>query len=147
MEIAGEWQLCDDGVTRPLLRVHVLDQRCVAVAEYFLVDNGSDRTVFTAGLMEKLDLPLKRPESEVELLGVGGRSTFAVVTTAIEFVRRDGAMARVRGDFGVFTDASALDVSILGRDVLNHFDVILSRRRNELLLLAPPHQYRVVSVV
>ena len=27
--------------------------------------------------------------------------------------------------------------------VLNHFDVILSRRRNEVLLLAPNHQYRV----
>jgi hypothetical protein len=145
MEILGEWQLCDDSVTRPLLRVHVLDGRDIAHAEYFLVDNGSDRTLFAAGLMERLDLPLKQPEANVELLGVGGRSAFAVVTTAIEFERSDGGIARVRGDFGAFTDACALDLSVLGRDVLNHFDVILSRRRNEVLLLAPPHQYRVVS--
>ena len=44
------------------------------------------------------------------------------------------------------SDASATDMSILGRDVLNHFDLILSRRRSEVLLLAPNHQYRVVQV-
>ena len=38
---------------------------------------------------------------------------------------------------------TATDLSILGRDVLNHFDVILSRRNNEVLLLAPNHRYRV----
>jgi hypothetical protein len=27
--------------------------------------------------------------------------------------------------------------------VLDHFDVILSRRRNEVLLLAPNHDYQV----
>ena len=42
-----------------------------------------------------------------------------------------------------FTDSTATDRSILGRDVLNHFDVILSRRQNEVLLLAPNHSYRV----
>jgi hypothetical protein len=34
-------------------------------------------------------------------------------------------------------------MSILGRDVLDHFDLIESRRRNEVLLLAQNHQYRV----
>jgi hypothetical protein len=37
-------------------------------------------------------------------------------------------------------------MSVLGRDVLVQFDVILSRRRNEVLLLAPNHQYRVEQV-
>jgi hypothetical protein len=34
-------------------------------------------------------------------------------------------------------------VSILGRDVLDNFDVIVSRRRDEVLLLAPNHRYEV----
>ena len=34
-------------------------------------------------------------------------------------------------------------MSVLGRDVLNNFDVILSWRRKEVLLLAPNHQYHV----
>jgi hypothetical protein len=37
-------------------------------------------------------------------------------------------------------------MSILGRDVLNHFDLILSRRRNEVLLVAPNHQYRIEQI-
>ena len=28
-------------------------------------------------------------------------------------------------------------------DILGHFDVILSQRRNEICLLAPRHQYRI----
>ena len=36
-----------------------------------------------------------------------------------------------------------LDLSVLGRDVLDNFDLIVSRRRDEVLLLAPAHSYRV----
>ncbi len=39
-------------------------------------------------------------------------------------------------------DDAAADMSILGRDVLDHFDLLLSRRRNEVLLLATNHRYR-----
>ena len=42
-----------------------------------------------------------------------------------------------------FTDPAAADLSILGRDVLDHFDVIVSRRRNEVLLLATNHRYQI----
>jgi hypothetical protein len=28
-------------------------------------------------------------------------------------------------------------------DVLDHFELVLSRRRSEILLLAPRHQYRI----
>jgi hypothetical protein len=38
------------------------------------------------------------------------------------------------------------DMSILGREILDHFDLIVSRRRNEVLLLATNHQYRVEHV-
>jgi hypothetical protein len=38
-----------------------------------------------------------------------------------------------------------MDYSILGRDVLDHFDVILSRPRSEVLLLSGNHQYQVIG--
>jgi len=41
--------------------------------------------------------------------------------------------------------ATATDLTILGRDVLDSFDVITSRRRNAVLLLADNHQYKVVD--
>ena len=65
-----------------------------------------------------------------------------LVDHVLELTRDDGGPAHIRGEFAAFIDPTATDLSILGRDVLYHFDVILSRR-NEVLLLAPNHQYRV----
>ena len=65
------------------------------------------------------------------------------MTTVMEFIRDDGGPVRVRGEFAGFTDPTATDLSVLGRDVLDNFDLIISRRRNEILLLAPRHQYRI----
>jgi len=45
----------------------------------------------------------------------------AVVTTAVEFLRDDGGAVRVRGEFAAFTDPTATDLSVLGRDVLDNF--------------------------
>ena len=61
-----------------------------------------------------------------------------LVATALEFRAADGGAARVRGEFAAFTDPLATDLSVLGRDVLDNFDLILSRRHDEILLLAPP---------
>lgn len=66
-----------------------------------------------------------------------------LVTTVLEFMRNDGGAVRVRGEFAGFTDPAATDLSVLGRDVSDNFDVVLRRRRNEILLLAPRHQSRV----
>jgi hypothetical protein len=48
MLIVGEWQLCDDGVTRPTVRAKVLGSDGNLAAEDFLLDTGADRTVFSA---------------------------------------------------------------------------------------------------
>jgi hypothetical protein len=61
----------------------------------------------------------------------------------MEFTRDDGGPVRVRGEFAGFTNPTATDLSVLGRDLLDNFDLIISRRRNEILLLAPKHQYRI----
>jgi hypothetical protein len=51
----------------------------------------------------------------------------------------------VRGEFAAFTDPTATDLSILGRDVLENFDVITSRRSSAVLLLAGNHRYLITS--
>ena len=61
----------------------------------------------------------------------------------MEFICDDGRTIRVRGDFASFTDPAATDLSVLGRDVLDNFDLISSRRRDEIFLLAPKHRYRI----
>jgi hypothetical protein len=139
----GEWKLCDDGVTRPIVRASVRGGRGNFVAADFLIDSGADRTVFSAALLRRLRLPATKTQPDFSLTGIGGASDFLLVTTVLEFTRDDGGPVRVRGEFAGFTDPVATDLSVLGREVLDNFDLIISRRRKEILLLAPRHQYRV----
>jgi hypothetical protein len=143
MLVTGEWKLRDDEVARPTVRANVSGNGGSTVAANFLIDTGADRTVFSAALLERLGLSANNAPPGLSLSGIGGTSEFVLVTTVMEFVRDDGGSVRVRGEFAGFTDPAATDLSVLGRDVLDNFDLIISRRRNEILLLAPRHQYRV----
>ena len=143
MRIVGDWLQSDDGIVRPVVVATRLGTDGQDHADRFLLDTGADRTVLSAAFWRRLRLPADAPLPEMALTGIGGAAAFGLVTTAIEFTRDDGGPARVRGQFAAFTDPQATDLSVLGRDVLDNFDVILSRRRDDVLLLAPPHRYVV----
>jgi hypothetical protein len=128
MRIVGEWLLCTDGETRPVVKAHVADASGGEVEERFL------------------GLPSSPPPAGIALSGVGSRPAFVVVRTTLTLTTDAGSAALFQGEFAAFTDPAAADMSILGREILDHFDVILSRRRNEVLLLATNHQYRVEHV-
>jgi predicted aspartyl protease len=146
MRIAGEWQAGEDGARRPVIKAQVQGADGVLRADEFLVDSGADRTVLSPHLLKELDFPINMVSEGSILQGIGGVGESVVVKTVVVLTRDDGGEVYLRGEFAAFTDPSATDLSILGRDVLNHFDLILSRRRNEVLLLAPNHQYRVEQV-
>jgi hypothetical protein len=145
MRIIGEWLLCDDGVTRPTIRAYVRTPLGRAHADDFLIDSGSDRTVFSASLWRRLGA-IGREPSDVALQGVGGEASSVLVEALLEFERGDGQPITIRGEFSAFTDAVSSELSIVGRDVLDNFDLILSRRRGEVLLLAPNHRYQVTRL-
>src|SRR5260370_39227822 len=121
MVILGEGDQCEDGITRPVVRVKVPGAEGTHYTERFLIDTGADRTVFSAEFLGKLRLPGSDAPPSVLLKGVGGGSPYVLVITALEFTRDDGGSARVRGEFAAFTDPTATDMSILGRDVLDNF--------------------------
>ena len=145
MRIVGNWFLFEDGEHRPILRAKVQTCRGTTVAEQFLVDTGADRTVFSATLLGQLGLPTRVAPADERLLGIGGAAPYVMIETAIELTRDDGGPAIVRGMFTAFTDVLTTDLSVIGRDVLNNFDLIVSRARGEVLLLAPRHSYQVVQ--
>jgi hypothetical protein len=144
MRIEGEWWVCEDGMPRPAVRVRVAAANGLLIGEYFFVDTLADRTVFSAEYLGKLGLATQQAPPDHALAGIGGQSMHVLLTVALEFIRDDGVQISVNGQFAAFTDPTASDLSLLGRDVLNNFDVIVSRPRNEVLLLAPNHQYQVV---
>jgi hypothetical protein len=145
MRIIGEWLRCDDGTIRPTVHAQVIGAQGRSSSDRFLVDSGADRTVLSAALLSRLQLSVERPPSAVALMGIGGTTDFVLVTTALIVTRDDGGVARIRGEFAAFTDPEATDLSVLGRDVLDNFDVILSRRRDEVVFLAGNHHYRVAG--
>jgi len=145
MLVAGYWETDEDGIVRPMIDAKVAGRDESLVTDDFLVDPGADRTVFSAALLAELGLDTA-PTVDSELSGIGGTKESVLVNTVLEFLRDNGGPARIRGEFATFTDPEATDFSILGRDVLDNFDVIISRRRNKILLLAPRHQYRIEQI-
>lgn len=143
MRIEGYWLTCDDDVSRPVVDGHVIGQNNIAFYDRFLVDIGADRTVFSAHLARKLGLA-SETTTESKMVGVGGEAGFVLFETVIQLLADNGTPIRLKGEFAAFRDETAIDLCVLGRDVLNHFDCIVSRRNNEVLLLAGNHRYAVI---
>lgn len=109
MHVIGEWLICEDGVIRPtpagVLRTP--DGQLVEVP--FLLDAGADRTVFSADFLDLL-VPLQNTDvDQIRLAGVGSGSSITI-DTAIGFIRTDGSVATVRGQFGVFTEGESAEL-------------------------------------
>ncbi len=132
MRINGSWENGNDGVPRPAIRAQVQDAAGGWVEMWFLLDTGADRTVFSADLLTKLRIP-GRPAVE-NLGGVGGSTPTVFLTTTLRLFATSGPV-NIRAEFAAFTDQAALDQSVLGRDVLNVFTVVVDRPRSAVCLL------------
>jgi hypothetical protein len=145
MRVDGRRHLFKDGVIRPVIDGVVQTPVGSWEPVLFLLDAGADRTVFDASFLTLLS-PLGLPAAQAPALGgVGGPVGCLFVQTRIAFVRDDGKRVTVTGSFGVFTDPTSSDVSVLGRDVTNNFDVIYSFLHQQVILLAPPHGFQITS--
>jgi predicted aspartyl protease len=143
MRMDGLWRLCDDGILRPVFRATVLAANGRRVAVDFLADTGADRTVLCAELFRELGLtPISDPS---RLEGVGGQVESFVVETDIRIIRETGEPISIKGKYAAFTDPSALDMNVLGRDITNLFPLIVDRPGDTVCLLGPGHRYVVVE--
>jgi hypothetical protein len=111
MRIVGKWFACSDGVLRPILEGYAADVVGTEHQERFLLDCGADVTVFTASFFQRLGLPSRVPQPGAGLAGVGGSQASALVRTTRTLYAEDGSPARIQGDFAVFTDTAAADMS------------------------------------
>ena len=143
MRIVGTWRTCDDGVARPVLQGVLFGARGQPLTEWFLIDTGADRTVLSGSVYFRLGITGRLPDTGYRLMGIGGATDFVLLTTEVEFTRDDGQPVRVRGELSAFTEPTATDFSVLGRDVLDSFDLVISRHKNEIWLLAGIHRYQL----
>jgi len=141
MRINGTWHTCDDGEFRPVLlgAMAAADGRWISVP--FLVDTGADRTVLSSETYRRLGLV--GVDAARNLGGVGGLAETVRVTTVVRFLCEDGGSATFRGDFSAFVQPDVLDMSVLGRDIMDMFGVIVDRRSDLVALLGTGHRYRI----
>lgn len=141
MRISGVWYAGDDGIRRPVIRGEVLTGNGTWIKAPFLVDTGADRTVFSAAILADLHLQQFAPGHR--LGGVGGIADSVVVETRIRFSRETGSKVAFRGQYAAVTDVNALDISVLGRDIIGLFAVIVDLPGNVVCLLGQQHRYAI----
>ncbi|REJ97754.1 MAG: hypothetical protein DWQ34_01540 [Planctomycetota bacterium] len=141
MRINGQWFECDDGFVRPIVCCDILNADGNWEPAPFLVDTGADCTVFSAAILDVLDLDAATPEER--LGGVGGVAESVRVATRIRLPRDNGGIAMFRGEYAAFTQLEALDMSVLGRDIMEMFAVIVDRSDDVVALIRQPHRYAI----
>ncbi|MFO0807815.1 MAG: aspartyl protease family protein [Gemmataceae bacterium] len=141
MIVRGKWLSCSDGVSRPVLAAEAVAANGEWVEVLFLLDTGADRTVLSAATLWQLALATS--ESVVQLGGVGGESQTVAVATTVRFQTDRGTWATLKGDIPAFTDPFALELSVVGRDYLSQFAVIVDQPGDFVGLVGRGHRYRL----
>lgn len=57
--------------------------------------------------------------------------------------REDGQKATSRGQYAACTEHEDVDMSVLGRDILEMFVLIVDRRADVVAILGCPHYYTI----
>ncbi|MBI3651220.1 MAG: aspartyl protease family protein [Acidobacteria bacterium] len=141
MQINGKWSWCDDGILRPLLVGDIQTVNGSWELVEFLVDTGADRTVLNEAVFSSLGLTPMRTQEAIG--GLGGTVDSVVIETRIRFLRDTGEPLSFRGKFTAVTATTALDISVLGRDILDLFAVMVDRPSDVVCLLRPRHYYTI----
>ncbi|MFT3878304.1 MAG: aspartyl protease family protein [Gemmatales bacterium] len=144
MRIDGHWLLCQDGALRRVIKVEVESVSKELIEMDFLVDTGADRTVLSAIALFDLGLPAVA-NNELLLTGIGGHLEMVEIETALVFTADGNRPITFRSRFAAVTSFGALDMSIIGRDILNRFALIMDRTGDTICLLGQRHRYAITS--
>ena len=139
MRINGGWFETDERLPQPVVigALQAADGRWVKCP--FLIDTGADTTVLSPKVLRQLGRPVTLAPKQ--LLGVGGPVETWQVWTTLAFLRTDGQPTIIEGAYSAFQIEDALEMSVLGYDVLSLFAVIVDRPGNAVCLLVPPQRY------
>ena len=141
MNVSGRWAECDDGFVRPLMTGFAFDSAGELVPITFIVDTGADRTLLSAEVFEKLKLPPKG--SRDRLSGLGGLRDMVQVETRVGFQADNGHYLIYKSQYCCLTTPGALDMPLLGRDLLDIFAVIVDRPGDRVCVLTADHPYQI----
>ena len=106
------------------------------VSVFFLIDLGADGTYLPSKYIEELDIQIDQVKTEDDVAGVGGqRIKHVSFTTQLRFINKVKDEKIFDVEIGVFTQEEALDLPVLGRDVMNFFTLLCDARANLVWLM------------
>lgn len=143
MRLDGEWLQCDDGIVRPVIRAEIEAGDGNWRAFELLIDTGADRTVISANVLASLSIATTASPDRIG--GVGGQIDTVIVSTRIRLMSDDGRRVAFRSNYAACTQLAALDMSVLGRDILEMFTLIVDRQSDVVALLGGTHGYTVTA--
>lgn len=143
MVINGEWMICADGVSRPLIRGELQTGNGQWESAAFLVDTCADRTVLSAPVLAALGL--SQSSAPEQLGGLGGLMEMVTVESSLRLTKQDAGRVNFRAQFAAVTEIEALDICVLGRDILGLFAVIVDEPQQAVWLLSQRHGYAIVK--
>ena len=143
MRLNGRWEQTSSGLLLPTIRVDVRASDGTWRSVPFLIDTGAEISVLRYELLYALQL---YPETDdgSSLSGLGGGTAAMRVATTLRIDRDDGVPVHFHGVFHGLTDPIELDMSILGRDILRHFALIVDRPGLVVPFVAGQHGYRIL---
>lgn len=144
MRFDGVWLECDDGIVRPLIGAEIESADGHWEPCEFLLDTGADRTVFSTNILDAIGV--ESVSNDDGVAGVGGMTDTVVFRTQIRLTREHGRKVKFRGEYAAFTEQNALNISVLGRDILELFALIVDRARDTVSMLGGRHQYMIRQV-
>jgi hypothetical protein len=132
-------------VCRPIVGAEVLAADGSWVFVRFLLDSGADDAVFSSDVTDVLQL--LSANLPFHISRVGGRAGTTFVETEIRLTQDQGIKPVFRGQFATVADPDALHMSVLGRDILNLFSVvIIDRPGDRICLLRERHRYTIEQI-
>lgn len=81
----------------------------------------------------------------VNLSGLGGMTRAVIVETQLRLTREGSGKVVFRGQFAAVTALEALDISVLGRDIVGLFAVIVDQPQGVVCLLRQQQRYQITQ--
>ena len=136
MIFKGRYSQTDwDNLLAPFVEASIRTPDNKWIDVFFLIDLGADGTYLPSEYVMKLGLQLDEARTEDNVTGVGGQKVeYIPYTTQLRFKRGDDRRT-FDLEIGVFTKEEALDLPILGRDVMNFFTLLCDVRANLVWLM------------
>lgn len=144
MRIEGRWLAGADGVERPVFDGVIAAPDGAQLAVSLLIDTGADLTVLAPAVAEQLASSVHPTPTETVVGGVGGTQQVYEIAVDLLLPTTSGQRARIRGPLPILLEPGSLELSVIGRNLLDQFTLIYSPPQQTLVLLTPPDGFTLI---